>query len=121
LAPARDHTVPIAPANLTEVYVGAMTAHRRSVAAVVWCGLAAVIAVSVALAPIRTVGWCAFASGGGGAVCSELQESLIGIESTPWVWLISVSAVVALAAIAALARPRVPREVEASAPSSSER
>jgi H+/Cl- antiporter ClcA len=83
-----------------------MTARRRSVAAIVWGGVAAVIAVSVVLAPIRTVGWCAFASDGGGSVCSDRQESLIGIESTPWLWLAGVAAVVVLTVVAARRRAR---------------
>ncbi|WP_431778752.1 hypothetical protein [Microbacterium aurantiacum] len=81
-----------------------MPLRRRSRGATVWLGILAAVIATVAFAPIVTVGWCADADETGTSTCGSRQTSLVGIETSVWLWAVVITAVVITTAV--LARPR---------------
>lgn len=57
-------------------------------------GVLLLVLVSLALAPVLTMGWCADAPPGGTSVCGSRQTSVLGIESSLWLWIGAVILVV---------------------------
>lgn len=49
-------------------------------------GMLAVVAVTLAFAPIIGGGWCGDAGDGGTSVCVLYQRSVIGIDTSVWIW-----------------------------------
>jgi hypothetical protein len=70
-----------------------MASRKKSVAAVIWAGVGVSVVVSVFLAPIINGGWCADAPAGGTSVCGSFQRSLVGIDTSMWVWLAAMAIV----------------------------
>lgn len=62
-------------------------------APVVWLGIAGILAVAVLFAPVITGGWCADAPVGGTTTCGTFERSIVGIDTSLWLWL-ALSAVV---------------------------
>lgn len=81
-----------------------MEMRNRSRAATVWLGVLAAVVVTVALAPLMTAGWCADADESGTSTCGSYQTSLVGIETTVWLWLAAVVIVIVVTVL--IARPR---------------
>ena len=54
---------------------------------VLWLGIAGVLAVAVFFAPVITGGWCADAPIGGESVCGTFERSIVGIDTSLWLWL----------------------------------
>jgi disulfide bond formation protein DsbB len=82
-----------------------MTTRQRSLAPVVWIGVLGLLGVSLLFAPVITGGWCAHAPIGGTTLCESFQRSIMGIDTSVWLWLASV-AVVVVATVAAVRRRR---------------
>ncbi|WP_404431461.1 hypothetical protein LG299_14520 [Microbacterium lacus] len=76
------------------------------VAPVIWWGVVAMVLVSIALAPLITVGWCFDAVEGGTSECGSSQRSVLGVDSSLWLWLAALAVVVVVTVVAALARAR---------------
>jgi len=87
-----------------------MTAPRRGVAAIVAWGVTAAVAATVALAPVMTGGWCADASTPDASACVTYQRSVLGAESTWWIW--GIALVIVAGATVLVARGRL-REASA--------
>jgi len=81
-----------------------MDSRPRSAAVVIWCGALAAIIVSVLLAPVINGGWCADAPVGGTSECGTFQRSLIGLDTSVWLWLAALALVAVITVV--WARPR---------------
>lgn len=81
-----------------------MAKHNRSRTATVWLGVLAAVVVTVAFAPLMTVGWCADADESGTSTCGSYQTSLVGIETTVWLWAAAIVIVIVVTVL--IARPR---------------
>lgn len=64
-----------------------MTRSGSRVAAVLWLGIAGILAVAVFFAPVVTGEWCADAPIGGESVCGAFERSVVGIDTSLWLWL----------------------------------
>jgi hypothetical protein len=64
-----------------------MSRSGSRVAPVVWLGIAAIVAVAVLFAPVITGGWCADAPVSGTSTCGTSERSIVGIETSLWLWL----------------------------------
>lgn len=80
-----------------------MSSSRTPVLRVVGGGVLAALAVTVVLAPLFTTGWCADAAEGGTSVCGSYASSLVGIQTSAWVWLGVLAVVVVVTVVAAVA------------------
>ena len=78
-----------------------MTGAKQSRASIIWLGMAGLAGVSILFAPAIHGGWCADATVGGTSVCGSFQRSLIGIDTTIWLWLASMEVVVVISAAGA--------------------
>lgn len=83
-----------------------MTTRESSVAAVIWLGALASVAVSLLFAPIIQGGWCSDAPVGGTSVCGSFQQSLVGIDTNPWIWLATIAGIAAITVLVASRRHR---------------
>ncbi|WES66047.1 hypothetical protein P0L94_08215 [Microbacter sp. GSS18] len=81
---------------------------RARVAPVVWLGVAGLVAVTVLFAPVVTGGWCADAPVGGTSVCGTFERSVLGIDTSIWLWL-ALSGAVTLTTVLAVRRRRADR------------
>lgn len=81
-------------------FVGLVTLARqtgRSRLGNVWLvGMVCLVTVAVLFAPIIVVGWCEDSAPGGTSSCGTSQRSLIGIDTSIWLWL-ALSAIVVIA------------------------
>ena len=75
------------------VVMARRTDHSR-VAIVVLLGMAGLVAVAVLFAPIITGGWCTDAPVSAISTCETIQRSLIGIDTSMWLWLTLTGVVV---------------------------
>ena len=64
-----------------------MSRSGSRVASVVWLGIAAIVAVAVLFAPVITGGWCADAPVSGTSTCGTFERSIVGIDTSLWLWL----------------------------------
>lgn len=71
-----------------------------------WLGILAAVIATVAFAPIVTLGWCADADETGTSTCGTYPASLIGIETSIWLWGVVIATVVMATAVLAYRRPR---------------
>ena len=86
-----------------------MEPDQRSLASIVWVGVAGLLGVSLLFASVVTGGWCADAPVAGQSTCGSFQRSLIGIDTNLWLWL-AASAVVVVVTLAAIRRRRKSRQ-----------
>lgn len=82
-----------------------MTPRQRSLAPVVWFGVLGLVCVSLLFAPVITGGWCADAPLGESSMCGSFKRSVVGVDTSLWLWLAS-AVVVAVATVAAARRRR---------------
>lgn len=85
-------------------FAGAMTRSGSSVAPALWLGLAGVVAVAVFFAPVTTGGWCADAPASRASVCGTFERSIVGIDTSLWLWLALSIVVGVITAIAVRSR-----------------
>ncbi len=85
-----------------------MGSDRPRIARVVWLGVAGLVAVAVLFAPVIMGGWCADAPVGGTSTCATFQRSIVGIDTSMWLWL-PLSGSVVLATVLAVRRRRAAR------------
>lgn len=64
-----------------------MTRSGSSVASVLWLGIAGILAVAVFFAPVITGGWCADDPVSEASVCGTFERSILGIDTSLWLWL----------------------------------
>lgn len=69
----------------------------------VWLGVAGV-AAAIVFFPLFTAGMCADSSVPGESYCTSWQQSLVGLETTTWLWLGATAVLCGLAWL--LTRPR---------------
>ncbi|MGQ2914522.1 hypothetical protein [Microbacterium aurantiacum] len=81
-----------------------MPLRRRSRGATVWLGILAAVIATVAFAPIVTVGWCADADETGTSTCGSSATSLVGVETSLWLWAAVIVAIIITTVVRA--RPR---------------
>jgi hypothetical protein len=89
-------------------FTGPMGIDRARVAPVVWLGIAGLVAVAVLFAPVVTGGWSADAPVGGTSMCGTFERSVLGIDTSIWLWL-ALSCAVTLATVLAVRRRRADR------------
>lgn len=63
-----------------------MTANRRRTRIALWVA-GAVLAAAVVFAPVMTMGYCADAPVAGRSFCDSSQRSVLGAETSLWLWL----------------------------------
>ncbi|MGN8552473.1 UNVERIFIED_CONTAM: hypothetical protein OHV15_07805 [Microbacterium sp. SLM126] len=94
-----------------------MRAQRRwTLSAIIWTGIAAAIVASVLFAPLITLGWCSDADETGTSECGSVQQSVLGIETSVWLWLGAVGAIAIVTVVAARAARRQPRQEDDRSP-----
>lgn len=86
----------------------AMSQRQRSQAPTVVLGALAGLLVTVLFAPILTKGWCYDAVEGGESSCGSVQTSVVGIESSLWLWGGAVIVVVAATLLSVRRHARLP-------------
>lgn len=94
----RDRS-PELPRAATIWFAGAMTRSGPRVAPVLWLGIAGILGVAVLFAPVITGGWCADAPVSGASECGSFERSIVGIDTSLWIWLalsVIVGAITAL-------------------------
>lgn len=93
-------------------FLGLVTMARRTgrshLANALLLGLACLVAVAVLFAPVVMSGWCADSAPGGTSTCGTVQRSLIGIDTSIWLWLV-LSAIVVIATALSARRRRTQR------------
>jgi hypothetical protein len=63
-----------------------MSQRHRSQAQAVVLGVLAGLLVTILFPPIITKGWCYDTVEGGESWCGSVQTSVVGIESSTWLW-----------------------------------
>lgn len=84
-----------------------MPTGRRSHTVTVVLGVLAGLLVTVLFAPILTKGWCYDAAEGGESTCGSVQTSIVGIESSFWLWAGALIVVVAATSMLLRRRARL--------------
>lgn len=91
VGPRRRHfgrgRYPFFPERALIWFAEAMTRSGSHVAPVLWLGIAGVLAVAVFFAPVITGGWCADAPVSGASACGTFERSIVGIDTSLWLWL----------------------------------
>lgn len=81
-----------------------MPLRHRSRVTTVWLGILALVAATVAFTPVVTVGWCADADETGTSACRSSATSLVGIETSLWLWGVVIAAIVITTVVLARSR-----------------
>lgn len=87
---------------------------RRSAGTIVTATVLSVVAVALLLAPILTTGFCADSSQPGESYCVSTQRSVVGIETSVWLWAAVTIAIVVVGTVLAVRARRRDRDAPPS-------